>query len=169
MQRMTHFLLDFTIIAGILIIGNLASETNLTTTSFASILDTVSTVNKSGGGEHLGINNILELGANKITYRPGETVVITVKNNGAESLTFPDAAMGLLIENVDTKESFGFIAAQVLTLLQPGQSKSIEWDQRGHDGIQANEGEYKVSVTTIPDQSLPSLSAYSHFQIKEEK
>ena len=167
---MTHFLLDFTIITGILIIGNLASETNLTTTSFASILDTVSTVNKSGGGgEHPRINNILELGANKITFRPGETVVITVKNNGAESLTFPDPAMGLLIENVDTKESFGFIAAQVLTLLQPGQSKSIEWDQRGHDGIQANEGEYKVSVTTVPDQSLPSLSAYSHFQIKEQK
>jgi archaellum component FlaG (FlaF/FlaG flagellin family) len=167
---MTRFLLDFTIITGILIIGNIASETNLTTTSFASILDTVNTVNKSGGGsEHLGINNILELEPDKITYRPGETVVITVKNNGAESLTFPDAAMGLLIENVDTKESFGFIAAQVLTLLQPGQSKSIEWDQRGHDGTQANEGEYKVSVTTVPDQTLLSSSAYSHFQIKEEK
>jgi archaellum component FlaG (FlaF/FlaG flagellin family) len=166
---MTHFLLDFTIITGILIIGNLASETNLTTTSFASILDTINTVNKSSGSEHLGINNILELEPDKITYRPGETVVVTVKNNGAESLTFPDAALGLLIENVDTKEIFGFIAAQVLTLLQPGQSKSIEWDQRGHDGTQADEGEYKVSVTTVPDQTLPSLSAYSRFQIKEEK
>jgi hypothetical protein len=53
----------------------------------------------------------------------------------------------------ETKESFSFIAAQVLSSLQAGQSKIIEWDQRGLDGTQVKEGEYRVSVKTIPDQS----------------
>jgi hypothetical protein len=59
-------------------------------------------------------------------------------------LTFQDAALGLMIVNVKTKESFSFIAAQVLTLLQPGESESIEWDQCGLDGIQVKEREYKL-------------------------
>jgi hypothetical protein len=95
--------------------------------------------------------------------------LLQLKNNSEQPLTFPDAALGLVIVNVKTKESFSFIASQVLTLLQLGESESIEWDQRGLDGIQIKEGEYRVSVKTIPDQKLSPISAYSQFQIKEKK
>jgi hypothetical protein len=161
---MIGFVLCFSLIVGMLFIGNHASNIILTRTSFASI----NMVNKtSGDPEHRGTNNILELRMNKNTYRPGETVSITVKNNGVETLTFPDAALGLTIENVGTKESFGFIAAQVLTSLKAGESKSVKWDQRGLDGIQVSRGVYKVSVKTIPDQKLSTLSANSQFRIND--
>jgi hypothetical protein len=55
----------------------------------------------------------------------------------------------------------------VLTSLEPGRSTSLEWDQHGLDGSQADAGEYNVSVTTIPDQNIPPLSANSYFQIKK--
>lgn len=126
------------------------------------------TLNKSiGDPEYRGINSILDLRLNKNNLRPGETVTIVVKNNGFETLTFPDAALGLVIENVRTKEIFSLMAAQVLTSLQPGEIKRIELDQSSLVGLQVNNGKYKVSVKTIPDQNLRSLSAYSYFQVQE--
>jgi archaellum component FlaG (FlaF/FlaG flagellin family) len=167
---MTSFILYSAIFIGTLITSNLSSNAPLETTSLIGIFDIVNTPNKSDNGpKYLGVNNGLELRTNKDTFELGETIIITVKNNGRQPLTFPDAALGLMIVNVETKESFSFIAAQVLTLVQPGQSKSIEWDQRGLDGIQVKEGEYRVSVKTIPDQKLSAISAYSQFQIKEKK
>jgi hypothetical protein len=167
---MTSFMLYSIIFIGTLIISNLSSNAPLETTSLIGIFDIVNASNKSDNGtKYLGVNNGLELRTNKDTFEPGETIIITVKNNGRQPLTFPDAALGLMIANVETNETFSFIAAQVLTLLQPGQSKSIKWDQRGLDGIQVKEGEYGVSVKTIPDQKLSTISAYSQFQIKERK
>jgi hypothetical protein len=126
------------------------------------------TLNKSiGDAEYRGINSILELRLNKNNFRPGETITIAVKNNGFETLTFPDAALGLMIENVGTKEIFGLMAAQVLTSLQPGEIKKIELNQSSLVGFQVNNGKYKVSVKTVPDQNLRSLSAYSYFQVHE--
>ena len=165
---MTSFILYCIIFIGTLIISNLSSNTPLETTSLIGIFDIVNAPNKSDDGV-LGVNNGLELRTNKDTFEPGEIIIITVKNNGRQPLTFPDAALGLMIVNVETNESFSFIAAQVLTSLQPGQSKSIEWGQRGLDGIQVKEGEYRISVKTIPDQKLSAISAYSQFQIKEKK
>ena len=169
--RMTRFLLLYSVIfIGILIIINLDSNAALKTRSLIDIFDIANAQNKSDDeSTYLGVNNGLGIRTNKNMFEPGETIIITVKNNGAHPLTFPDAALGLTIVNVETNESFSFIAAQVLTLLQPGQSKSIEWDQRGLDGIQVKEGEYRVSVKTIPDQKLSAISAYSQFQIKEKK
>jgi len=152
-----------------LIISNLLSGNPRETTTLMAIFDITNALNKSDGKPmYFGVNNSLGLWTNKDTFEPGETIIITVKNNDTQPLTFPDAALGLTIVNVKTKESFSFIAAQVLTMLQPGQSKSIEWDQRGLDGIQVKEGEYRVSVKTIPDQKLSSISAHSQFQIKEK-
>jgi hypothetical protein len=167
---MTRFLLYSAIFIEGIIISNLSSEAAQETTSLIGIFDIANAQNKSDNRpNYLGANYGLEIRTNKNTYQPGETIIITVKNNAAQPLTFSDAALGLMIISVETNESFSFIAAQVLTLLQPGQSKSIEWDQRGLDGIQVKEGEYRVSVKTIPDQKISTTSAYSQFQIKEKK
>jgi len=166
---MTRFLLYSAIFIEVIIISNLSSDVPLKTAPLIGIFDIANAQNKSDNRpEYLRVNNGLEIWTNKNTYEPGETIIITVKNNGAQPLTFPDAAFGLMIINVETKESFSFIAAQVLTLLQLGQSKSIEWNQRGLDGIQVKEGEYRVSVKTIPDQKIPAISVYSQFQIREK-
>jgi len=164
---MTRFLLYSAIFIEVIIISNLSSDAAQETIPLIGIFDIANAQNKSGP-KYLGVNNGLEIWTNKNTYEPGETIIITVKNNGAQPLTFPDAALGLMIINIETKESFSFIAAQVLTLLQPRQSKSIEWNQHGLDGIQVKEGEYRVSVKTIPDQKIPAISAYSQFQIREK-
>jgi hypothetical protein len=163
-----RFILCSTIIIGILVASILVSNIILTKSSFATALASMKTLNKSiGDPEYGGINSILELRLNKNNFRPGETITIAVKNNGFETLTFPDAALGLVIQNVGTKEIFGLMAAQVLTSLQPGETKKIELDQSSVVGFQVNNGEYKVSVKTIPDQNLRSLSAYSYFQVQE--
>lgn len=164
---MTRFVLWSTIIVGSLVTSILVSNIILTKSSFASTLAS-KTLNKSiGDPEYGGINSILELRLNKNNFRPGETVTVAVKNNGFETLTFPDAALGLMIENVRTKEIFSLMAAQVLTSLQPGETKKMELDQSSLVGLQVNDGKYKVSVKTIPDQNLHSLSAYSYFQVQE--
>jgi hypothetical protein len=167
---MARLLLYSAIFIVVIIISNLSLCVPPKTASLIGNFDIANAQNKiDNGPEYLGVNNGLEISTNKNTFEPGETINITVKNNGAQPLTFPDAALGLMIINVETKESFSFIAAQVLTLLQPRESKSIEWDQRGLDGIQVKQGEYRVSVKTIPDQKLSAISVYSQFQIKEKK
>jgi hypothetical protein len=154
----------------VIIISNLSPCVPIITAPLIGIFDIANAQNKSDNGpKYLGVNNGLEIWTDKNTFEPGETIIVTVKNNGTQPLTFPDAALGLMIINVETKDSFSFIAAQVLTLLQPGESKSIEWDQRGFDGIQVKQGEYRVSVKTIPDQKLSPIGVYSQFQIKEKK
>jgi hypothetical protein len=109
----------------------------------------------------------LEVTTDKKTYMPGEKVTITVKNNGKQPLTFPDAALGLKIENLDTKERFGLVAAQVLTTVEPGQSEKIEWDQKGNLESQAAEGLFNATVTTVPDEHLSSLNAGVIFRIRK--
>ena len=168
MHSMTFNLLYFTPMIVILIISNLGAYLNPLFTSISGI-GNLDTVNRSQDGviENSETKKGLEIRPNRNIFRPGETVIITARNNGAEPLTFPDASLGLLIENLKTKESFGLISAQVLTSLEPGQSTSLEWDQHGLDGSQAEAGEYKVSVTTISDRNTPPLNANSYFQIKK--
>ena len=165
---MTFSLLYFAPMIAILIISILGAFYPNTLFTSISGIGNLDTVNRSQDGviEDSETKKGLEIWPNKNIFRPGETVIITARNNGAEPLTFPDASLGLLIENIKTKESFGLISAQVLTSLEPGQSTSLEWDQHGLDGNQAKAGEYKVSVTTIPDQNTPPLSVNSYFQIK---
>jgi hypothetical protein len=49
----------------------------------------------------------------------GEPVVITIKNNGDETLVFPDSALGLEIQNTNTGVEYGAPEAQVITELEP--------------------------------------------------
>jgi hypothetical protein len=168
MHSMTPLLLYLTPVIVVLIISNLGAYPNSAITSILGIgrLDALS-ISQDGLIKNSETKNGLEIWPNKNIFRPGEMVIITARNNGAESLIFPDATLGLLIENINTKESFGLISAQVLTSLEPGQTTSLRWDQHGFDGSQADAGEYHVSITAISDQNSPTLSANAYFQIKE--
>ena len=69
----------------------------------------------------------LEITADKEIYEPEDVVAITITNTGDEPIEFPNSALGLQIKNVDTGEVFPLVAAQVVTTLEPGESRTFEF------------------------------------------
>lgn len=94
------------------------------------------------------IQNILNVTTDKQIYNPGEKVSITIENMGSEQLTFPNSALGLTIRNLASNELYPILSSQVITILGPGDSKSLVWDQIGLDGNQAQSGNYMASVNS---------------------
>lgn len=94
------------------------------------------------------IQDVINITTDKQIYNPGEKVGISIKNTGSEELTFPNSALGLTIRNLASNELYPILSAQVITILSPGDSKSLEWDQMGIDGIQVPPGNYTASVNS---------------------
>jgi len=94
------------------------------------------------------IQDMINITTDKQIYNPGEKVNISVKNTSPEQLTFPNSALGLTIRNLASKELYPILSSQVITILSPGDSKSLEWDQMGNDGNQAPSGNYTASVNS---------------------
>lgn len=94
------------------------------------------------------IQDMISITTDKQTYNPGEIVSISITNRGSEQLTFPNSALGLTIRNLATNELYPILSSQVITILSPGDSKSLRWDQMAIDGNQAPSGNYSVSVNS---------------------
>ena len=94
------------------------------------------------------IQNMLNVTTDKQIYNPGEKVSITIENIGSKELTFPNSALGLTIRNLASNELYPILSSQVITILVPGDSKSLVWDQIGLDGNQAPSGNYMASVNS---------------------
>lgn len=90
----------------------------------------------------------LVITTDEATYDVGEPVTITVRNIGDQTLTFPDSALGLEIEDVGNGQKYTVAAAQVITELQPDESKTITWDEG------APAGDYTATVHTTSDQGM---------------
>jgi hypothetical protein len=90
-------------------------------------------------------------------YKRGDSVLITVKNNDDDTKSFPDAALGLQVQNVDNDRNYRVMAAQVITDLDPGESKTITWEDDS-----APAGDYVATVTTTTGDS-----AQASFKIRE--
>ncbi|WP_162477553.1 hypothetical protein [Nitrososphaera sp. AFS] len=95
----------------------------------------------------------LHLSTNKKTYKPGETVVITVKNNGKSTLEFPDSTLGLTIQNTRTHQQAGMLGSQVMSELKPGESKTVQWDQKDYDGKEVQAGTYNAKASSAPEEN----------------
>ncbi|MDW0280050.1 MAG: hypothetical protein QN715_07390 [Nitrososphaeraceae archaeon] len=104
------------------------------------------------------ISDIIKITTDKQTYNPGEIVSISIKNLGSEELTFPNSALGLKIGNLATNELYPILSSQVITILGPGDSKSLQWDQIGIDGNQAPSGNYSASVNSGINTAETSFS-----------
>jgi hypothetical protein len=89
---------------------------------------------------------MLDIETDKQTYNPGEIVGILITNKGSGELTFPNSALGLTIKNLASNELYPILSSQVITILGPGDSKSLRWDQIGVNGNQAPAGNYSASV-----------------------
>ncbi|MGB8027573.1 MAG: hypothetical protein WCE95_08200 [Nitrososphaeraceae archaeon] len=104
------------------------------------------------------ISDILNITTDKQIYNPGEIVSISIKNLGSEELTFPNSALGLKIKNLASNELYPILSSQVITILGPGDSKSLQWDQIGIDGNQAPSGNYSASVNSGINTAETSFS-----------
>jgi hypothetical protein len=69
----------------------------------------------------------LEIATNEETYTSGDNVTITVTNDGDEALEFSNNNLGLQIKNLDTDEVYPIHSAQVITTLEPGESRTFEF------------------------------------------
>ena len=94
---------------------------------------------------------VVNIKTDKKTYPIGQTVKITVTNDGTKTATFADAALGFKVENLQTGKIFTFGAAQVITYLTPGESRTFNWNQQGMDGKQSKPGTYSASVDSGPE------------------
>ena len=94
-------------------------------------------------------NSTLQISTDKLTYVPGETVIVTIKNNLRFPLVFPDSLLGLNIENVKTGQKAGLLAAQVISELKPMESKTFQWDQKDTNAKQVEPGIYKAQTSSV--------------------
>jgi hypothetical protein len=103
-------------------------------------------------------SSVLVITTNEARYRISEPVTITVKNIGDVTLTFPNSAEGLKIQNMNTGQIYNVAVAQVMTELGPGASRMITWNQEDGNGNNVPTGDY---TATVQATSLSSSSAQS--------
>jgi hypothetical protein len=107
-------------------------------------------INPIATRNHTGTNNsTLQISTDKPTYVPGETIIVTIKNNLRFPLAFPDSLLGLNIENVKTGQKAGLLAAQVISELKPMESKTFQWDQKDTNANQVKSGIYKAQISSV--------------------
>ena len=123
---------------------------NTITNNSNSSQNETSTANDSlPAGETKNSNqDMLDIETDKKTYNSGEIITILITNKGSDELTFPNSALGLTIKNLASNELYPILSSQVITILGPGDSKSLRWDQIGVNGNQAPTGNYSASVNS---------------------
>jgi flagellar hook assembly protein FlgD len=113
-------------------------------------------------------SSVLVITTSEARYRIGEPVTVTVKNIGDETLTFPNSAAGLKIQNMITGQIYSVAAAQVMTELGSGASRMITWNQEDDNGNSVPTGDYTATVqATLSSSSSQSTSSQVSFEITE--
>jgi hypothetical protein len=150
------------LIRGAEIIGNSPAVQNVTQEA-KEFLD--NNIRGSSGSS----SNVLVITTNEARYRVGEPVTITVKNIGYQTLTFPNSAAGLKIQNINTGQVYSVAATQVTTELELGASRTLTWNQEDGNGNNVPAGDYTATVQGISSSSSPSqnVSAQVSFEITE--
>ena len=118
--------------------------------------------------DHHDDNPILQISSSKQTYKPGETVVITIKNNGKYSLEFHDSVLGLTIQDTKTQQKAGLLGLQVISELKPKESKTFQWDQKDIEGKQVQPGTYNAQTSyqaSSNSSKVPPVAASTTFAI----
>jgi hypothetical protein len=121
-------------------------------------------------GSSSSSSRVLVITTNEARYRVDEPVTITVKNIGDETLTFPNSAVGLKIQNTNTGQMYSVVAAQVTTELEPGASRMLTWNQEDGNGNNVPAGDYTATAQGIlssSSSSAQSVSAQVSFEITE--
>lgn len=92
--------------------------------------------------------HVLKFETDKLEYNMGEKVAFTATNTGSSGLLFAYGSMQLHLENLDTNTKYRAISGQVFNSLEPGQSKTIIWNEN-RDG-KLDPGHYVARIQTSP-------------------
>ena len=150
------------LIRGAQIIGNNPAVQNVTQ-------EAKEFINGNLQGSNSSSSSVLVITTNEARYRISEPVTITVKNIGDVTLTFPNSAGGLKIQNMNTGQIYNVVAAQVITELGQGASREITWNQEDGNGNNVPAGEYTAIVQTALSSSSAQSTSSSQvsFEITE--
>ena len=86
----------------------------------------------------------LTLTTDKSAYNVGESVIITVTNNGDEYVTISN---GYVVMGEDGKEIYHPNVLCYMPSLAPGETYDYTWDQICDDGRQAPPGDYEIHTS----------------------
>jgi hypothetical protein len=88
---------------------------------------------------------ILTLTTDKMEYAQHDQITFTATNHGSVRLLFSYASLQLHLTNLDTDERHNVISGQVFNYLEPGESKTLVWNQRDGD---LEPGNYVARIST---------------------
>lgn len=108
--------------------------------------------------------SLVGIKTDKLQYKKGERVQIKISNDSDEVVNFINAGFGLEIFHQDSVV-WSLAAADVLTPLEPGRSKTLEWNQRNGDDKQVPAGKYVASVKYYASQKTDLLNSTKEFDI----
>jgi PKD repeat protein/subtilisin family serine protease len=123
-----------------------------TFTVTADVLGQVAESNEENNTRQVTITGIVpapqgRLSTDKTSYVLGETVRITFQNTGSVTIELPNTAPWV-IKDASGQIVFAPAAAQVITQVAPGETKTWSWDGRDNSGRQVPPGTYTVELTT---------------------
>jgi hypothetical protein len=81
-------------------------------------------------------------------------VQIKISNDSDEVVNFIHAGFGLEITEKNGNIVWSFDGPEVLTSLESGESKTVEWNQRNRDDEQVPAGKYIASVKYYTPKKL---------------
>jgi len=85
----------------------------------------------------------------KTDFEKGEKIQIKIINSGTVPISFSDASYGLIIRGLDGTILYSPISAQVISILEPKEEKTFEWDQIKNDGDLVLHGTYKITSSGL--------------------
>ncbi|MEN3010169.1 MAG: CARDB domain-containing protein, partial [Candidatus Bipolaricaulaceae bacterium] len=89
-----------------------------------------------------------QLSTDKSVYVQGETVQIVFRNTGSVTIELPNAAPWVVKDGAG-RTVFAPLAAQVLTPVNPGETRTWSWNGRDNAGNLAPPGSYTVELSTL--------------------
>lgn len=88
----------------------------------------------------------------KVDYKRGEPIHITIVNTGTVPISYPDKSYGLHVTGLSGMLMYTPSSESITTTLQPNEEIQFVWNQIKNDGDPALEGLYKVQTKGIgPD------------------
>ncbi len=106
------------------------------------------------------VQQCAKLETDRKEYKPGELATILLTNNCQGTLSLENSAPWV-IKDSQGRVVFSPLTSGVITEVQPGETESWAWDQKGNDQKQVPDGNYTVELKTM-DGGIYTVS----FEIK---
>lgn len=123
-----------------------------TFTATADVFNQVAESNEGNNTRQVTVTGITptpqgRLSTDKSTYTPGETVQIAFQNTGSVTIELPNSAPWTIKDGLG-RVVFTPIAAQVITNVAPGETRTWSWNGRDNFGNYVAPGTYTVELST---------------------